>query len=112
MQIAPRPEDFSRLFAKKTRMDSETRDIPAEAVRAVKSPALLIMGDSDILTPEHGVEMFRLFGGGRMGDSPEGLPDSRLAILPGTSHVSVVYRADLLLPMITPFLDAPMPAGW
>jgi hypothetical protein len=32
-----------------------------------------------------------------------------LAILPGTSHVTVVNRADLLLPMITSFLDAPMP---
>jgi hypothetical protein len=69
------------------------------------------MGDSDILQPEHGVEMFRLFGGGRMGDSPEGLPDSQLAILPGTSHVSIVGRPELLLPMILPFLDAPLPAA-
>jgi pimeloyl-ACP methyl ester carboxylesterase len=110
MQIAPRPEDFNRLFAKKTQMDRETRDISAEVIRQIKAPALLILGDSDILRPEHGVEMFRLFGGGRMGDSPEGLPDSQLAILPGTSHVSIVARPELLLPMIPPFLDAPLPA--
>lgn len=84
-------------------------DIPDEVIAAIKSPALLIIGDSDIIRPEHSVEMFRLFGGGIMGDTPEGLPDSQLAILPGTSHVTLVDRADLLLPIIPPFLDAPMP---
>jgi hypothetical protein len=52
--------------------------------------------------------MFRLFGGGVMGDAPAGLPNSQLAILPGTSHVTLVDRADLLLPIIPRFLDAPM----
>ena len=55
-------------------------------------------------------EMFRLLGGGVFGDTPAGLPNSQLAVLPGTSHVTVVNRADLLLPMITSFLDAAMPA--
>lgn len=105
MQIAPRPQDFNRFFAKKGEMDKGTKDIPAEAIRALTCPALLILGDSDLITPEHGAEMFRLFGGGRFGDSPEGLPDSQLAILPGTSHVSIVYRPELLLPIISPFLD-------
>jgi hypothetical protein len=53
--------------------------------------------------------MFRLLGGGVFGDTPAGLPASQLAVLPGTSHVTVVYRADLLLAIIPPFLDAPMP---
>jgi hypothetical protein len=53
--------------------------------------------------------MFRLLGGGVFGDTPAGLPSSQLAVLPGTSHVTLVYRADLLLPIIPPFLDAPMP---
>jgi hypothetical protein len=53
--------------------------------------------------------MFRLLGGGVFGDTPAGLPDSQLAILPGTSHVTVVARTDLLLAIIPPFLDAPMP---
>ena len=72
-------------------------------------PVLLIIGDSDLVRPEHAVEMFRLLGGGVFGDTPAGLPNSQLAILPGTSHVTVVNRADLLVPMITSFLDAPMP---
>jgi pimeloyl-ACP methyl ester carboxylesterase len=109
MQIAPRPEDFNRLFAKKTAMDRQLKDLPAEAIEGIKSPTLLIIGDSDLTRPEHAVEMFRLLGGGVFGDMPPGLPDSQLAVLPGTSHVTLAARADWLVSMITEFLDAPMP---
>jgi pimeloyl-ACP methyl ester carboxylesterase len=109
MRIAPHPENFDTLFAKKTQMDRETRDIPAEEIRSIQAPILIIIGDSDLIRPEHAVEMFRLLGGGVFGDTPAGLPKSQLAILPGTSHVSLASRADLLLPMIPAFLDAPMP---
>jgi pimeloyl-ACP methyl ester carboxylesterase len=108
MKIAPHPEDFAKLFAKKTEMDRQTKDIPAESIRAIQSPTLLIIGDSDLVQPEHAVEMFRLLGGGVFGDTPAGLPDSQLAILPGTSHVSLASRTELLVPMITAFLDKPL----
>jgi pimeloyl-ACP methyl ester carboxylesterase len=107
-RIAPNPEDFPTLFAKKTQMDREIQDLPAEAIEAIKAPTLLIIGDSDIVRPEHTVEMFRLLGGGVAGDLA-GLPNSQLAILPGTTHVSLVERADWLVSMIGAFLDAPMP---
>jgi pimeloyl-ACP methyl ester carboxylesterase len=109
MQIAPHPENFATFFAKKTEMDKGIQDIPAETIQAIQSPTLLIIGDSDLIRPEHAVEMFRLLGGGVFGDMPPGLPDSQLAILPGTSHVTAVYQTDLLLSMIPAFLDAPMP---
>ena len=110
LRIAPHPEDFPKLFAKKTAMDRQIKDLSAEAMSGIKAPTLLIIGDSDLVRPEHAVEMFRLLGGGVFGDTPAGLPNSQLAVLPGTSHVNVVNRADQLLPMITSFLDAPMPA--
>jgi hypothetical protein len=40
-----------------------------------------------------------------------GVLDSHLAVLPGTTPFSLSYRTDLLLPIVTPFLDAPMPAA-
>ena len=89
-------------------MDREIQDLPVEAIEAIKSPTLLIIGDSDIVRPEHAVEMFRLLGGGVVGDLA-GLPNSQLAILPGTTHVTVVERAEWLVSMIGEFLDAPMP---
>lgn len=108
MRIAPDPDHFATLFAKKSQMDRNLKDVPAEAVAAIKAPTLLIIGDSDLIRPEHAVEMFRLLGGGVFGDLA-GLPNSQLAILPGTTHVSIVSKADMLLAIIPPFLDAPMP---
>ena len=108
LQIAPHPEEFATLFAKKTQMDRGIKDIPAETIRGIKAPTLLIIGDSDLVRPEHAVEMFRLLGGGVFGDMPAGLPNSQLAILPGTSHVTVVQRTDVLLSIIPAFLDAPV----
>ncbi len=104
-RIAPHPENFATLFAKKTQMDRGIQDLPAETIRAIKAPTLLIIGDSDLVRPEHAVEMFRLLGGGIFGDTPAGLPNSQLAILPGTSHVTLVDRADWLVSMLTAFLD-------
>lgn len=109
LQIAPHPEDFAKLFAKKTQMDQQTKDLSDEAIQGIKSPTLLIVGDSDLVRPEHIVEMFRLLGGGVFGDTPVGLPNSQLAILPGTSHISLVSRTELLMPIINSFLDKPMP---
>jgi len=107
-RIAPHPEDFAKLFAKKTQMDQQTKDLPSETIRAIKAPTLFIIGDSDLVRPEHAVEMFRLLGGGVFGDTPSGLPNSQLAILPGTSHVTLVDRVDWLVSMIDAFLDAPI----
>ena len=49
--------------------------------------------------------MFRLFGGGVAGDIA-GLPSSRLAILPGTAHITLVQRTDWLAEMVQECLDA------
>jgi pimeloyl-ACP methyl ester carboxylesterase len=73
--IAPGPDDLATLFAKKTEMDRQVRDLPADDVVAIGAPTLLIIGDSDVVRPEHAVEMFRLLGGGVFGNLT-GLPDS------------------------------------
>ncbi len=107
VRIAPHPENWIKLVAKSQQLDREIQDWPSEAIRAIKAPTLLIIGDSDIVRPEHAVELFRLLGGGVAGDLA-GLPNSQLAVLPGTTHVGLIDRADWLLSMIGEFLDAPM----
>jgi pimeloyl-ACP methyl ester carboxylesterase len=109
MRIAPHPEHFDTLFAKKTEMDRGYQDQRTEDIEAIEAPTLVIIGDSDLVRPEHAVEMFRLLGGGVFGDMPPGMPASQLAVIPGASHVSIRLRADLLVPIVTSFLDAPMP---
>jgi pimeloyl-ACP methyl ester carboxylesterase len=99
IRIAPHPQDFPRLFAKQQQLDGELQDWPVEAMRAIKAPTLLISGDSDIVRPEHTVELFRLLGGGVPGDLV-GLPRSQLAVLPGTTHVTLLERAEWLVSMM------------
>lgn len=76
---------------------------PRACLEALQAPALLINGDSDIVRPEHAVQMFRLLGGGVPGD-PAGMRTTQLALLPGTSHESMLDRAEWLSSMITRFL--------
>jgi hypothetical protein len=52
---------------------------------------------------------FNLISRGGVAGDLVGLPNSQLAVLPGTTHVGLVDRAEWLLSMIPPFLDAPMP---
>jgi pimeloyl-ACP methyl ester carboxylesterase len=108
LEVAPNPEDFETLFAKKQAMDRAWEGWSDETIQSITAPALLIAGDADIVRPEHVVEMFRLFGGGVAGDIV-GLPPSRLAILPGTTHITLVHRGEWLSSMVSEFLDAPMP---
>jgi pimeloyl-ACP methyl ester carboxylesterase len=107
-RVAPDLEDWPTLIAKVRRLVGEFEGWPAAAIEAIEAPALVIVADSDVVRPEHAVELFRLLGGGVAGDLA-GLPRSQLAVLPGTTHVSLVERADWLTPMTTEFLDAPMP---
>jgi len=106
-RVAPHPENWHHLVRKVAEIDRTTEGWPSETIASLKPPALLIVGDSDIVRPEHVVEMFRLLGGGVAGDLV-GLPRSQLAILPGTTHVMIADRAEWLTSMVLAFLDAPM----
>lgn len=56
--------------------------------------------------------MFRLLGGGIMGDMGKPLPESRLAVLPATSHTAVITQPDLLSAFTEPFLKGETPKGF
>ena len=107
-RVAPHPEAFPTLVRKLIAMEVQPFDWPAEAIKAIPAPTLIVIGDSDGPLPEHAVALFRLRGGGVFGDIA-GLPASQLAVLPGATHVGVMMRPDLLMAIIPPFLDAPMP---
>jgi pimeloyl-ACP methyl ester carboxylesterase len=109
LRNAPNPADFPALVAKVKAGVATGFAWPEAEVSAIAAPTLLIYADFDGFRLEHMVALFRLLGGGVPGDLTE-LPKARLAIIPGTTHVSLVLeKSALWLPMISEFLDEPMP---
>lgn len=108
--IAPRPDEFGRLLERTKEIDGNIPVYTEDQVRGITAPTLLVAADSDIVRPEHTVQMFRLLGGGKVGDI-EGMPQSQLAIVPGTSHTTLVQAADVVLPVVTDFLAEPPTVG-
>ena len=109
--VAPQPDRFPELVAKLKQLDETPFAWPEDDIRGITAPTLIVTGDADASVIEHAVAMFRLLGGGRMGDM-HGIGRARLAVLPGTAHfmppgIGVLDRAEWLLAIIPPFLDAP-----
>jgi pimeloyl-ACP methyl ester carboxylesterase len=114
-RTAPNPGDFPTLVEKLKRLDTTDFAWPEQDIRDIAAPTLIVLGDSDGVRLEHAVEFFKLRGGGVMGDLA-GMPESQLAVLPGTSHFvppgcGLLDRAEWLLAMIPPFLDATVAKG-
>jgi pimeloyl-ACP methyl ester carboxylesterase len=105
------PEAYKALIAKLIALEKEPMAWEAE-VKALRTPVLIVSGDADVATLEHSVAMFRLLGGGVMGDMGKPLPASRLAVMPATSHTAVISQPDLLMAFIEPFLDGETPKGF
>ncbi|WP_316812955.1 alpha/beta hydrolase [Pedobacter heparinus] len=98
------PKHFPEYVKKVISIDLKPYDWSKE-VKNSKAPLFMAIGDADGVRYEHALELFRAKGGGKMGDI-HGLPKSRLAIIPGTTHIGMMQRTDWLIPMINDFLDS------
>ena len=110
-KLAANPDGFPALVEKLIALEKEPMAWEAD-VKTMKAPVLIITGDADVATLEHSVALFRLLGGGVMGDMGKPLPASRLAVLPATAHTAVITQTDLLLAFIEPFLKGETPRGF
>jgi len=102
--LAPDPKHWPVLVTKLRTVYQQDFDWKEKNLKSIKAPVMVVIGDADMVTAEHGVEMFRLFGGGQFGDL-KGLSNAQLAVLPATTHVGLLSRTDWLLSMIVPFLN-------
>lgn len=109
--LAANPKGFPDLAKKLIALQNE-RIAWQSGAKALKVPVLIIGGDADGATLEHYVQMFRLLGGGVMGDQGKSLPASRLAILPATSHTAIITQTELLQALIDPFLEGVTPKSF
>lgn len=110
--LAPDPRYWPRFIKKMAQFDTQHFNLGEDKIKAIQSPVLLVMGDNDGVDITHKSEMYRLLGGNVFGDI-SGLPKSQLAILPGTTHVSVMMQSKWLLSHVPAFLDgkANLPGG-
>jgi pimeloyl-ACP methyl ester carboxylesterase len=110
-KLAPNPEGFDAFIDRMIALEHEPMHWE-EQVKALDLPVLIITGDADVTSLEHSVALFKLLGGGVMGDMGKPLPASRLAVLPATSHTAIITQVDLLMGFIEPFLKGEKPKGF
>lgn len=96
-RLAPDPARWPVLVTKIKNMGRDFKGYSAAELKALKAPVLIMMGDRDVVRPEHAVAMYRL------------IPNAQLAILPGGDHFMLWTSPDRILAVLTQFLEAPMP---
>jgi pimeloyl-ACP methyl ester carboxylesterase len=103
--VAPRLDDWAEFVGKVGEFTGQDYDW-TEEVEAMTTPTLIVQADNDMLPPSQGVEEFNLRGGGVAGGFAQ-VPNVQLAVLPNTIHFNILYRSDLLAPIINGFLNPP-----
>ncbi len=91
LKINPDTNALHRMYERDVARMQSFPSISDEQIKSIKAPALIIIGDRDVVTPEHAAEMHRL------------MADSRLAILPG---VHGEYIGEITTPQDSIFIAA------
>ena len=103
-RLSPTPNEFPNFVKRVLSVDLKPHDFGADKLKATKAPMFFIHGDADGVRLDYIAETFRLKGGEVHGDMrPRSA--SRLAILPDTTHVTLLNRMSTIVPMINDFLD-------
>lgn len=110
--VAPRPEDWPRLWAKTGDLLRREYDWSAE-VAALTVPTMLVYADADSIPVHHMADFFGLLGGGHRDAGWDGSdrPTARLAVLPGLTHYDIVTSPavpDVVLPFLTHEVRSPL----
>jgi pimeloyl-ACP methyl ester carboxylesterase len=89
--------NWETVFRKTGELANRRYDWSA-SVAGIKAPTLLIFADADAIRPEHIVEFYRFLGGGQRDAGLDGSlrSPSRLAIIPNTTHLSILGSAALM----------------
>jgi pimeloyl-ACP methyl ester carboxylesterase len=91
-------EHFPVVAAKLARAAAEDPGLPASALAGISSRTLVMAADDDLVRLEHTIALYR------------GIPDSELAVIPGTSHPLLLEKPQLCLRVVTEFLTSdPVP---
>lgn len=111
-RLAPDPEHWADFVGTMQRFLGASQDYDwGDDVDGIEGPSLVIIADTDFLSPAHAAELARRLGGGPVDGGMGPSPATQLAVLPGTTHFDILYRLDLLLPVVNGFLGQEDTAG-
>jgi pimeloyl-ACP methyl ester carboxylesterase len=86
--------NWETMFRKTGELANQSIDWSA-SVAGIEAPTLLIFADADMMRPEHVVEFYKQLGGGQRDAGLDGSlrSPSRLAIIPNTTHLTLLGSA-------------------
>jgi pimeloyl-ACP methyl ester carboxylesterase len=93
-RVAPEPGQFLTLAARATPTPDDVDGWSEADLRGITAATLLIIGDNDFVRLEHAGAMRDL------------IPGAQLAVIPGATHMGLLHRTDILVPMVESFLSA------
>lgn len=102
-QVAPQKGAWNGFVTGMIAFERKDFDLGLADLGKLDMPILIINGDHDGVDVSHSMELFRAFGGGEFGVMEPPSP-SRFAIVPGTTHVSLMMQTEALMDVIRPFL--------
>lgn len=108
-QHTPAAGAFDAYVDKMKVLGINDQDITDAQMRSMSAKTMVIIGDADVVKPEHALAMFVLRGGGDERAAATGtvqtVPVARLVILPAMSHIGISAESAVLVPMVSAFLD-------
>ena len=105
----PNAEAFDAYLEKMKALNINDQNISDDEMRSISAKTMVIVGDADGVKLEHALAMFKLRGGCDENAAAAGVlqevPAARLVVLPAMSHVGLSGESELLVPMVSAFLD-------
>ena len=87
------PEHWPVIVAKFKDMIATQPTISVEQLAGITAATLVVVGDNDMITLEHTVNLFRA------------IPNSELAVVPGSSHAVAMEKPELVNRLVLDFLQ-------
>jgi pimeloyl-ACP methyl ester carboxylesterase len=87
-RVAPDPQAFDSALERLNTMLTNWTGWSSDELKSIRAAALIAIGDNDYVRIDHAAEVARL------------IPNARLAVLPGMTHLGVVKRDAWLEPMM------------
>lgn len=94
LSFCPTPRDWRKVLIDLNKMWRQEIYFSPEVLTGLEIPVMIVLGDKDTVTLEHGIEMYRMIRG------------SRFCVLPATSHRVFHEKAPLINQIAIDFFEA------